>query len=58
MEERKCEGAHVAFVGDTPAVNKVGGFKESLSRTLRICCHCMATSIQVQTGIDHSIQQM
>ena len=45
------QGALIAFVGDTPAVNKVGGFKESVSQALRKCRHCMAMGPQLQTQV-------
>lgn len=38
------KGALLAFLGDTLALHEVGGFKMSVSRALRICRTCMATS--------------
>lgn len=45
------EGALVAFLGDTPAVNMVGGFKEGIGRAMRKCRHCLATNPQIQTKV-------
>ena len=45
------EGALVAFVGDTPAVNMAGGFKEGVGRALRKCRHCMAIDSQIQMKV-------
>lgn len=44
-------GTLVAFVGDTPAVNMVGGFKEGVGMAMRKCRHCMATFSQIQTKV-------
>lgn len=44
-------GDLVAFLGDTPAVNLVGGFKEGVAMALRKCRHCMATDSQIQTKV-------
>ena len=46
-------GALIAFVGDTPAINMVGGFKEGVGMAMRKCRHCMATIDEVQTKVDH-----
>ena len=46
-------GALVAFVGDTPAINMVGGFKEGVGMAMRKCRHCMATNDEVQTKVKH-----
>ena len=55
MLEMKCmhliRGALVAFVGDTPAIHQVAGFKEGVSFALRMCRHCMASSEQIQTKV-------
>ena len=42
---RRCTyfGALLAFLADTAAAHKVGGFKESVSFAHRICRSCMAT---------------
>lgn len=37
------KGRLVAFVGYTPAVNMVGGFKEGVGLAMRKCRQCMAT---------------
>ncbi len=44
-------GTLVAFVGDTPAVNQVGGFKEGVGIAMRKCRHCMATHDQIQEKV-------
>lgn len=44
-------GTLVAFVGDTPAVNMVGGFKEGVGLAMRKCWQCMATYDQIQTKV-------
>lgn len=44
-------GVLVAFLGDTPAVNKAGGFKEGVSFALRKCRHCLATSNDIQSKV-------
>ena len=44
-------GVLVAFLGDTPPVNKAGGFIESVSFALRKCRHCLATSTDIQTKV-------
>ena len=33
------KGTLLAFVGDTPAVNLVGGFKEGVGMAMRKCRH-------------------
>ena len=45
------EGALVAFLGDTPAVNMAGGFKEGVGQAMRKCRHCLATHSQIQTKV-------
>ena len=45
------QGALIAFIGDTPANNRVGGFKESVSRSFRICRQCLATNQDVQEKV-------
>ena len=44
-------GALLAFLGDTPAVCRVGGFKESVGFADRKCRHCMATDSQIQQKV-------
>jgi len=41
----------LAFLGDTPAVNQVGGFKEGVSFAKRMCRHCNSTSKQMQLKV-------
>lgn len=36
----KVKGTLVAFVGDTPAIHMVGGFKEGVAFAMRKCRHC------------------
>lgn len=45
------KGTLVAFVGDTPGVNMVGGFKEGVNMAMRKCRHCMATYNQIQSKV-------
>ena len=45
------KGTLLAFVGDTPAVNLVGGFKEGVGMAMRKCRHCMATHDQIQAKV-------
>ena len=45
------KGRLIAFVGDTPAVNLVGGFKEGVSLAMRKCRQCMATFDQIQSKV-------
>ena len=49
--EYSIEGALVAFLGDTPAVNMAGGFKKGVGRAMRKCRHCLATDAQIQTKV-------
>ena len=42
-KQYNTQGAMLAFLGDTPAANKAGGFKEGVSLAARKCRHCMAT---------------
>ena len=44
----------IAFIGDTPANNHVGGFKESVSMSFRICRQCLATNQDVQEKVSSS----
>ena len=43
--QKTFRGALIAFLGDTPAANYVGGFKESVGGAMRMCrtCHCSKT---------------
>lgn len=45
------KGRLVAFVGDTPAVNMVGGFKEGVNLAMWKCRQCMATYDQIQANV-------
>ena len=47
-EEVKLQGSLIAFVGDTPALARVGGFKEGVGSAFRKCHECMATENQIQ----------
>ena len=47
------EGTLVAFVGDTPAVNMAGGFKEGVGGAMRKCRHCLAINSQIQMKVCH-----
>jgi hypothetical protein len=48
-EEVCLHGDLVAFLGDTPAAAKVGGFKEGVGFADKKCRHCMATNNQIQS---------
>jgi len=50
-KQYNTQGAMLAFLGDTPAANKAGGFKEGVSLAARKCRHCMATDSQIQTKV-------
>ena len=39
------------MLGDTPAVAKVGGFKEGVGFADKKCRHCMATNEQIQSKV-------
>lgn len=45
----------MAFVGDTPAVSMVGGFKEGVGLAMRKCRQCMATYDQIQSMVSNSL---
>ena len=51
------KGTLLAFVGDTPAVNLVGGFKEGVGFSMRKCRQCMATFDQIQSKVSDLIMQ-
>ena len=40
----------LAFLADTLGAHTIGGFKESMSFSHRICRSCMATTEQIQTN--------
>ena len=48
-DSRTYFGALLAFLADTAAAHKVGGFKESVSFANRICRSCMATKSSSQS---------
>ena len=45
--------ALVAFCGDTPASNFIGGFKESVVSAYRGCRECMATKLEMESLFVH-----
>ena len=45
------KGALIAFVGDTPAVNMAGGFKEGVGGVMRKYCHCLAVNSMIQSKV-------
>ena len=47
-------GGLIAFLADTLAAHSVGGFKGSMSFSLRVCRTCMVTSEQIQECITDS----
>lgn len=49
------EGALIAFVGDTPAVNMAGGFKEGVGGAWRKCRHCLAVNSMIQTKVKYKL---
>ena len=51
-KEHMVYGVLIAFVGDTPAANKVGGFKEGVAMAERKCRHCNATNSLIQTKVN------
>ena len=51
-QQYKMKGTLLAFVGDTPAINMVGGFKEGVAFSMRKCRQCMATFDQMQTKVE------
>ena len=51
QKEYKLSGAMLAFVADTPAAAKVGGFKEGVGGAERKCRHCMCTDTDIQQKV-------
>ena len=49
------EGALIAFVGHTPAVNMAGGFKEDVGGAWRKCRHCLAVNSMIQTKVKYKL---
>ena len=45
------QGVLLAFIGDTPANNKVGGYKESVSKCYRKCRQCLSTKLMMQFNL-------
>ena len=46
------QGALLAFIGDTPANNRIGGYKESVSKSYRKCRQCLATNDKIQVKVN------
>lgn len=44
-------GAILCLLGDVPASNFMGGFKEGVGFALRKCRACMATQEKIQTKV-------
>ena len=46
--QKTFRGALIAFLGDTPAANYIGGFKEGVGGAMRMCrtCYCSKTDEQ------------
>ena len=44
----RLRGALLAVIADTPASQLLGGYKESVGRAKRKCCHCMTDFDQMQ----------
>ena len=49
--DRLLYGAVAVGLGDTPGINKFGGFKEGVAFAHRICRHCMATLQELITKV-------
>ena len=45
------QGALLAFIGDTQANNRIGGYKESVSKAYRKCRQCLATNDIIQVKV-------
>ena len=45
------QGALLALIGDTPANNRIGGYKESVSKAYRLCRQCLATHEVIQLTV-------
>ena len=50
-KEMWFQGALLAFIGDTPANNRIGGYKESVSKAYRLCRQCLATHEVIQLTV-------
>ena len=57
-DEVQLKGALISFVGDTPALGRVGGFKESVGPAFRKCRQCMATGSQIQSLVSSDYMHM
>lgn len=53
-EDRHFKVGILAFLADTLAAHALGGFKESMSFSYRICRSCMATTEQIQSSFCES----
>lgn len=49
--EQIVKGTVLYLLADTLAAHSIGGFKGGLSRALRKCRHCLATSDQMSTKV-------
>ena len=48
------QGTLLAFIGDIPANNRIGGYKESVSKAYRKCHQCLATNDKIQVRYDNN----
>ena len=51
-------GAVLCMMGDTPASNFIGGFKEGVGFALRKCRMCMATSTDIGAKVILHVQKI
>ena len=49
------KGTLIAFIGDTPAVNMAGGFKEGVGGVMRKCRHCLAINSMIQSKVRYKL---
>lgn len=56
--EKRIFGALTAFLADTAAAHKLGGFKGSVSFARRICRSCMATKTSAESFNDESFFEL
>ena len=54
-ETTTLHGALVCSVGDVPASNFLGGFKEGVGFSLRKCRMCLATGIDIISKVSKNI---
>ena len=52
-KEMSLRGDLLAALGDTPAVAKVGGFKEGVGFADKKCRHCLATGTHIQNKVSY-----